>query len=129
MRFARSASSLLLTQLRHDAVPLVDSFDFPDRVLSSVIGRHDGNIYEALFESAKKSELNQVPFCLQLLYAYVNLLLLTGHYCSRHFTYSVFHPLLVIYKFRSCEIELFLGLYSQFWSPNRHDFEIIFLRG
>uniref|UniRef100_A0A6A7GC50 Peroxisomal acyl-coenzyme A oxidase 1 isoform X1 n=1 Tax=Hirondellea gigas TaxID=1518452 RepID=A0A6A7GC50_9CRUS len=63
MRFAQSASSILLTQLRNDAVPLVDAFDFPDRVLSSAIGRYDGNIYEALFESAKKSELNQMdPF-------------------------------------------------------------------
>eukprot|EP01083_Nonionella_stella_P158539 516178_1 len=50
----------LCTQLRPSAVTLVDAFDFTDASLSSALGRADGNVYEALFESAKKSELNQM---------------------------------------------------------------------
>jgi acyl-CoA oxidase len=41
---------------------LVDAFDFPDHVLSSAIGRYDGNVYEALFDAAQRSTLNQVYF-------------------------------------------------------------------
>ena len=37
---------------------LVDAFDIPDRVLNSTIGRHDGNVYEALYAAAKASTLN-----------------------------------------------------------------------
>ena len=49
--------------LRGDLVALVDSFDIPDRVLNSTIGRSDGKVYEALMRSARKSELNRVdPF-------------------------------------------------------------------
>eukprot|EP01097_Dermamoeba_algensis_P003639 TRINITY_DN2503_c0_g2_i3.p1 TRINITY_DN2503_c0_g2~~TRINITY_DN2503_c0_g2_i3.p1 ORF type:complete len:137 (+),score=29.84 TRINITY_DN2503_c0_g2_i3:183-593(+) len=44
--------------IRPNAVALVDAFDIPDNVLSSTIGRYDGNIYEALYESAQKSVLN-----------------------------------------------------------------------
>eukprot|EP01125_Pyxidicula_operculata_P014747 TRINITY_DN494_c0_g3_i1.p1 TRINITY_DN494_c0_g3~~TRINITY_DN494_c0_g3_i1.p1 ORF type:complete len:482 (-),score=120.82 TRINITY_DN494_c0_g3_i1:88-1533(-) len=53
----------LLKSLRPNAVTLVDSFDFPDRVLNSSIGRYDGNIYESLYMSAVKSNLNKTdPF-------------------------------------------------------------------
>jgi len=55
----KQAISELLTTLRPDAVPLVDAFDIPDRVLGSTIGRFDGNVYEALFEAAQRSPLNQ----------------------------------------------------------------------
>lgn len=35
----------------------------PDNILASTIGRSDGNVYEALFDAAKKSGLNKVdPF-------------------------------------------------------------------
>ena len=47
-----------LNELRPDAVALVDAFDYPDKVLKSTIGRYDGNVYEALFDAAKKSTLN-----------------------------------------------------------------------
>ncbi|GMS94158.1 hypothetical protein PENTCL1PPCAC_16333, partial [Pristionchus entomophagus] len=47
-----------LVKIRPNAVSLVDSFDIPDRQLNSVLGRRDGNVYEALFEWAKNSELN-----------------------------------------------------------------------
>ncbi len=49
----------LLNEIRPDSVALVDSFDFTDNVLRSNIGRYDGNVYEALFDSAQKSVLNQ----------------------------------------------------------------------
>ena len=55
---ARSAISELLDALRPEAVALVDAFDIPDRVLNSTIGRYDGNVYEALYEAAKLSNLN-----------------------------------------------------------------------
>ncbi|GMR31715.1 hypothetical protein PMAYCL1PPCAC_01910 [Pristionchus mayeri] len=47
-----------LTTLRPNAVSLVDSFEISDRELNSVLGRRDGNVYEALFQWAKQSELN-----------------------------------------------------------------------
>ncbi|GMT04236.1 hypothetical protein PENTCL1PPCAC_26410 [Pristionchus entomophagus] len=47
-----------LTTLRPNAVSLVDSFEQSDRELNSVLGRRDGNVYEELYQWAKKSELN-----------------------------------------------------------------------
>ena len=62
-KLIRECSYNLMKELRPDAVPLVDSFDIPDIVLRSAIGRYDGNVYEALFDSAQKSILNQIdPF-------------------------------------------------------------------
>ena len=49
----------LLADVRNNAVALVDAFDIPDFVLNSALGRYDGNVYEALFEYAKQSKLNQ----------------------------------------------------------------------
>ncbi|KAL1779375.1 peroxisomal acyl-coenzyme A oxidase 1 isoform X1 [Sigmodon hispidus] len=49
----------LLTLIRPNAVALVDAFDFKDLALGSVLGRYDGNVYENLFEWAKKSPLNK----------------------------------------------------------------------
>ncbi|XP_019358717.1 PREDICTED: peroxisomal acyl-coenzyme A oxidase 1 isoform X2 [Gavialis gangeticus] len=49
----------LLAVIRPNAVALVDSFDFHDSHLGSVLGRYDGNIYENMFEWAKKSPLNK----------------------------------------------------------------------
>lgn len=48
----------LLSQLRPNAVALVDSFDHHDRKLNSVLGRYDGNVYENMFEWARRSPLN-----------------------------------------------------------------------
>lgn len=48
----------LLSQLRPNAVALVDAFDFPDRKLNSVLGRYDGNCYEHMYEWARRSPLN-----------------------------------------------------------------------
>uniref|UniRef100_A0A8V5HHI0 Acyl-coenzyme A oxidase n=1 Tax=Melopsittacus undulatus TaxID=13146 RepID=A0A8V5HHI0_MELUD len=49
----------LLAAIRPNAVALVDSFDFHDSHLGSVLGRYDGNVYENMFEWAKKSPLNK----------------------------------------------------------------------
>uniref|UniRef100_A0A8C2W3I7 Acyl-coenzyme A oxidase n=1 Tax=Chinchilla lanigera TaxID=34839 RepID=A0A8C2W3I7_CHILA len=49
----------LLAVIRPNAVALVDAFDFKDMTLGSVLGRYDGNVYENLFEWAKKSPLNK----------------------------------------------------------------------
>ncbi|XP_061087345.1 peroxisomal acyl-coenzyme A oxidase 1 isoform X1 [Conger conger] len=48
----------LLSQLRPNAVALVDAFDYHDEMLNSSLGRYDGNVYEHMFEWAKKSPLN-----------------------------------------------------------------------
>jgi len=62
-KLIRECAYNVLKELRPDAVPLVDSFDIPDSVLRSAIGRYDGNVYEALFDAAQKSILNQIdPF-------------------------------------------------------------------
>ena len=37
----------------------MDSFGFEDYVLNSAIGRHDGDVYNALLKSAQRSRLNQ----------------------------------------------------------------------
>jgi len=63
VQMVKTAVSELLNHLRADAASLTDAFDIPDRVLNSAIGRSDGNVYEALFESAQRSILNQTdPF-------------------------------------------------------------------
>ena len=49
----------LLADIRPNAVALVDSFDYRDETLNSVLGRYDGNVYESMFEWAKKSPLNR----------------------------------------------------------------------
>lgn len=49
----------LLTEIRPDAVPLVDAFGNSNAQLGSTLGRYDGDVYEAIYEEAKKSPLNQ----------------------------------------------------------------------
>lgn len=49
----------LLEEVRPDAVALVDSFGFLDFQLKSTLGRFDGNVYEAIYDEAKKNPLNQ----------------------------------------------------------------------
>ncbi|XP_074656011.1 peroxisomal acyl-coenzyme A oxidase 1-like [Tubulanus polymorphus] len=49
----------LLDVLRPDAVALVDAFDFHDRVLDSVLGRYDGQVYKHLMTWAQNSSLNK----------------------------------------------------------------------
>jgi len=54
----KEAAFSLLNRLRPNCVALVDSFDIPDRVLNSTLGSYDGNVYERLYESARRSTLN-----------------------------------------------------------------------
>lgn len=48
----------LYTQVRPNAVALVDSFNYTDHYLGSVLGRYDGNVYPKLYETAWKDPLN-----------------------------------------------------------------------
>ncbi|XP_017491824.1 PREDICTED: probable peroxisomal acyl-coenzyme A oxidase 1 [Rhagoletis zephyria] len=59
LRSLQTRLETALKQLRPDAVPIVDGFDFPDRLLSSTLGSYDGNVYERMFDLAKQSPLNQ----------------------------------------------------------------------
>jgi len=43
--------------LRKDAVPLVDSFNIPDFVLNSPLGRYDGQVYTNYLETVKRAPL------------------------------------------------------------------------
>ncbi len=58
-RIIRQVAYAMLVEIRPDAVSIVDAFDFPDFALKSTIGRYDGNVYEALVDSAQKSTLNR----------------------------------------------------------------------
>jgi len=49
----------LCAEIREVAVPLVDSFNLPDFILRSPLGRKDGNIYESYLEKVKSSPENQ----------------------------------------------------------------------
>ncbi|KAI5613573.1 peroxisomal acyl-coenzyme A oxidase 1 isoform X1, partial [Silurus asotus] len=49
----------LMAEIRPNAVALVDAFDYRDGMLSSTLGRYDGNVYESMFEWAKRSPLNR----------------------------------------------------------------------
>ncbi len=59
----KSCLLTLLSEIRLNAVALVDAFDFADQMLESVLGRYDGNVYENLFEWAKNSPLNKEEVC------------------------------------------------------------------
>ncbi|GMF27779.1 unnamed protein product [Phytophthora lilii] len=48
----------LLALIRPHAVTLVDGYNFSDHTLNSTLGRYDGNVYEALYESAQHDPLN-----------------------------------------------------------------------
>jgi len=57
--FVRSAVRRLESLLRHDAVALVDAFDFSDNSLNSALGCYDGDAYTHLWEFAQREPLNQ----------------------------------------------------------------------
>ncbi|PIC38930.1 hypothetical protein B9Z55_010785 [Caenorhabditis nigoni] len=48
-----------MRKIRPNAVSIVDSFDFCDRELRSVLGRRDGHVYENLYKWAQMSPLNR----------------------------------------------------------------------
>ncbi|XP_020114775.1 peroxisomal acyl-coenzyme A oxidase 1-like [Ananas comosus] len=49
----------LYSQLRPNAIALVDAFNYTDHYLGSVLGRYDGNVYPTLYEEAWKDPLNE----------------------------------------------------------------------
>ena len=53
-------SSWVFNQVRPNAVALVDSFNYTDHYLGSVLGRYDGNVYPKLYEEAWKDPLNEL---------------------------------------------------------------------
>ncbi|XP_053963764.1 probable peroxisomal acyl-coenzyme A oxidase 1 [Anastrepha ludens] len=61
LRSLQNRLEVALKKLRPDAVGICDGFDYHDRLLNSTLGSYDGNVYERLFEAAKKSPLNQKP--------------------------------------------------------------------
>lgn len=48
----------LYTQLRPNAIALVDAFNYTDHYLGSILGCYDGNVYPKLYEAAWKDPLN-----------------------------------------------------------------------
>jgi hypothetical protein len=48
-----------LEALRHDALGLVDAYDYRDEAMQSCLGAYDGNVYERLFQYVKNAPLNQ----------------------------------------------------------------------
>ncbi|CAH0492253.1 unnamed protein product [Peronospora farinosa] len=58
MPIIRANIEELLALIRPHAVTLVDGFNFSDHMLNSTLGRYDGNVYEALFESTQHDPLN-----------------------------------------------------------------------
>ncbi|KAJ7944723.1 Acyl-coenzyme A oxidase [Quillaja saponaria] len=48
----------LYSQVRPNAILLVDAFNYTDHFLGSVLGRYDGNVYPKLYEEAWKDPLN-----------------------------------------------------------------------
>ncbi|KAM0934278.1 putative acyl-CoA oxidase, acyl-CoA dehydrogenase/oxidase and middle domain superfamily [Dioscorea sansibarensis] len=48
----------LYSQVRPNAVALVDAFNYTDHYLGSALGRYDGNVYPTLYEEAWKDPLN-----------------------------------------------------------------------
>lgn len=49
----------ILTELRPNAIALVDAFDYQDEALQSCIGCYDGEVYQRLFENAKSAPMNK----------------------------------------------------------------------
>lgn len=49
----------LYTKVRPNAIALVDSFNYTDHFLGSILGRYDGNVYPKLYEAAWKDPLNE----------------------------------------------------------------------
>uniref|UniRef100_A0A8R1DXR3 Acyl-coenzyme A oxidase n=1 Tax=Caenorhabditis japonica TaxID=281687 RepID=A0A8R1DXR3_CAEJA len=57
--YVRDQLYFYLAKIRPNAVSLVDSWEFSDMQLRSVLGRRDGNVYENLVAWAKASPLNK----------------------------------------------------------------------
>ncbi|KAJ9556155.1 hypothetical protein OSB04_010769 [Centaurea solstitialis] len=49
---------ILYSKVRPNAIALVDSFNHTDHLLSSILGRYDGNVYPKLYEAAFNDPFN-----------------------------------------------------------------------
>ncbi|KAH7431891.1 hypothetical protein KP509_08G071700 [Ceratopteris richardii] len=58
VELAKSQLRDLFKKVRHNAVSLVDAFDYTDFYLGSSLGRYDGNVYESLYNEALKDPTN-----------------------------------------------------------------------
>eukprot|EP00164_Ancoracysta_twista_P017760 GFYU01030423.1.p1 GENE.GFYU01030423.1~~GFYU01030423.1.p1 ORF type:complete len:156 (-),score=33.56 GFYU01030423.1:140-577(-) len=58
VRQIRNLTRTLLKDVRTDAIGYVDAFNWSDRMLGSVLGRYDGNVYENLLKWAKRDPRN-----------------------------------------------------------------------
>jgi len=56
--FLRQSVRTLLSQLRPQAIALVDAFAVSDYTLNSALGRHDGQVYQALLDAARRDPMN-----------------------------------------------------------------------
>ncbi len=56
---ARKQVYLLFKDVRREAIPLVDAFDYPDKLLCSALGRYDGDVYNHLYQWAQKAPRNK----------------------------------------------------------------------
>ena len=56
---ARDQLYALLSTVRKEAVPLVDAFAFPDKILNSALGRYDGDVYTHLYQWAQRAPRNK----------------------------------------------------------------------
>ena len=53
----------LLTEIRPDAIGVVDAFGYPDNTLASALGVYDGNVYETLMKYVRENnEFNKHDF-------------------------------------------------------------------
>ena len=54
----REQARALLATIRPNAVALVDAWSFHDYELNSALGRYDGDVYQALYDWAKRNPVN-----------------------------------------------------------------------
>ena len=59
--FVLEAMKFVCKELRPQMLNVIESFDFPEMLLSSAIGNYYGDIYETHLEWAKDSRLNKTP--------------------------------------------------------------------
>lgn len=57
--WVRQGVRAAMAELRPDAVPIVDAFDFEDFQLHSALGRYDGDVYNALYQAVQEDPMNR----------------------------------------------------------------------
>ncbi|KAI7993722.1 Peroxisomal acyl-coenzyme A oxidase 1 [Camellia lanceoleosa] len=72
----------LYSQVRPNAIALVDAFNYTDHFLGSILGCYDGNVYPKLYEAAWKDPLND-SVVLEGYHEYIRLLLKQNLHTTR----------------------------------------------